>query len=86
MQAGLRIDVPVLVMASARTVRGRKADFSTGDGVLDADDIARLSTRLGRHVTCVRIDGGLHDLVLSAEKVRATVFDELDRWMAAYVD
>lgn len=84
-RAGLRIDVPTLVMASARTVRGRKADFGTGDGVLDADDIARLSTRLGRHVTCVRVDGGLHDLVLSAEPVRATVFDELDRWMNAYV-
>jgi alpha-beta hydrolase superfamily lysophospholipase len=83
--AGLGIDVPVLVMASTTTVRGKKADFSTGDGVLDADDIARWSTRLGRHVTCVRVDGGLHDLVLSAEPVRAKVFDELDRWLTAYL-
>jgi alpha-beta hydrolase superfamily lysophospholipase len=83
--AGLGIDVPILVMASATSVRGKKADFSTGDGVLNAEDIARLSPRLGRHVTCVRVEAGLHDLVLSAEPVRAKVFDELERWMTAYL-
>jgi alpha-beta hydrolase superfamily lysophospholipase len=66
-------------------VRGKNADYSTGDGVLNADDIARWSTRLGPHVTCVRVEGGLHDLVLSAEPVRAKVFDELERWLTAYV-
>jgi alpha-beta hydrolase superfamily lysophospholipase len=83
--AGLAIDVPILVMASTTTVRGKKADFSTGDGVLDADDIARWSIRLGPHLTCVRVEGGLHDLVLSAEPVRAKVFAELDRWLTAYM-
>ncbi|MFL6052459.1 MAG: hypothetical protein ACJ72W_06000 [Actinoallomurus sp.] len=53
--------------------------------MLNADDIARWSTRLGPHVTCVRVEGGLHDLVLSAEPVRAKVFDQLDRWLTAYV-
>jgi alpha-beta hydrolase superfamily lysophospholipase len=85
LHAGLDIDVPILVMASTTTVRGKKADYSTGDGVLNADDIARWSTRLGPHVTCVRVEGGLHDLVLSAEPVRAKVFDELERWLTAYV-
>ncbi|MEV5753506.1 alpha/beta hydrolase [Actinoallomurus sp. NPDC052308] len=84
-KAGLDIDVPVLVMASTTTVRGRNGDFSTGDGVLNADDIARWSTRLGRHVTCVRVENGLHDLVLSAAPVRAKVFDELERWLTAYL-
>ncbi len=83
--AGLRIDVPVLVMASARTARGRKGDVTTADGVLDVDDIARWSVRLGPHVTCVRVDGGLHDLVLSPEAVRAKVFSELDHWLTAYM-
>ncbi|MCO6010312.1 alpha/beta hydrolase [Actinoallomurus purpureus] len=83
--AGLGIDVPILVMASATSVRGKKADFSAGDGVLNAEDIARLSPRLGRHVTCVRVEAGLHDLVLSAEPVRAKVFDELERWMTVYL-
>jgi hypothetical protein len=37
-------------------------------------------------VTCVRVDGGLHDLVLSPEAVRARLFGELDRWLSAYLD
>jgi alpha-beta hydrolase superfamily lysophospholipase len=82
---GLAIDVPVLVMASARTARGKNGDVNSADVVLDVDDIARWSTRLGPHVTCVRVEGGLHDLALSAEPVRAKVFTELDRWMTAYL-
>jgi alpha-beta hydrolase superfamily lysophospholipase len=84
-RAGLGIDVPILVMASDRTVRGRDGDFASGDGVLHADDIARWATRLGPHVTCVRVERGLHDLVLSAETVRAKVFTELDRWMSSHL-
>ena len=82
---GLAVDVPVLVMASARTARGKNGDVTSADVVLDVDDIARWSTRLGPHVTCVRVDGGLHDLALSAEPVRARFFTELDRWMTAYM-
>ncbi|HZE34636.1 MAG TPA: alpha/beta hydrolase [Actinoallomurus sp.] len=82
---GLAVDVPVLVMASARTARGKNGDVTSADVVLDVDDIARWSTRLGPHVTCVRVDGGLHDLALSAEPVRARFFAELDRWMTAYM-
>jgi alpha-beta hydrolase superfamily lysophospholipase len=84
--AGLAVDVPVLVMASTRSARRKKDDLTSADAVLNADDIARWSTRLGPHVTCVRIDGGLHDLCLSAAPVRERFFAELDRWLAAYVD
>lgn len=84
---GLRVDVPVLVLCSDRSLRLR--DFLPGahsaDTVLDADHIARWSTRLGPHVTCVRIAGGMHDLVLSAEPVRKRVFAEMDRWMSAHL-
>jgi alpha-beta hydrolase superfamily lysophospholipase len=82
---GLAVDVPVLVMASARTARGKNGDVTSADVVLDVDAIARWSTRLGPHVTCVRVDGGLHDLALSAEPVRKKFFTELDRWMTAYM-
>jgi alpha-beta hydrolase superfamily lysophospholipase len=82
---GLNVDVPVLVMASTRTARGKNADVTSADVVLDVDDIARWSTRIGPHVTCVRIDGGLHDLALSAKPARTRFFDELDRWMGAYM-
>jgi alpha-beta hydrolase superfamily lysophospholipase len=86
LHAGLAIDVPVLVMASAKTVKPKAGvDVSAADIVLDVRHIARWSSGLGPHVTMVRIDGGLHDLVLSAEPVRKRVFAELDRWTSAYM-
>jgi alpha-beta hydrolase superfamily lysophospholipase len=47
--------------------------------------MARYAPRIGRHVTLVRIDGGLHDLVLSAEPARTQVFEELARWTNGYL-
>ena len=44
-----------------------------------------MGAQLGRHVTLVRIEGGLHDLVLSAEPARTQVFEELTRWTNAYL-
>jgi alpha-beta hydrolase superfamily lysophospholipase len=84
---GLAVDCPVLLMASTAstsTTRWTEALHRT-DAVLRADDIAALGPRLGRHVTVVRIDGGVHDLVLSGEQARTEVFAELDRWLAAYL-
>ncbi|MDL4777475.1 MULTISPECIES: alpha/beta hydrolase [Thermomonosporaceae] len=87
LHAGLGIDVPVLVMSSDRSVRpGRRATDVTGaDAVLDVAHMARWAPRLGPHVTLVRVEGGLHDLVLSAGPVRERVFAELARWMGAYL-
>ncbi|WP_156217894.1 alpha/beta hydrolase [Actinomadura litoris] len=84
---GLDIDVPVLVMASARSVRPtrRAPDVTGADAVLDVEHMARWAPRLGRTVTLVRIDGGLHDLVLSAEPVRGRVLEELARWTGGYL-
>ncbi|WP_101784724.1 alpha/beta hydrolase [Nonomuraea indica] len=88
LHAGLAVDVPVLVLASARGLRVRDfvPEVASADIVLDPRHIARWSTALGPHVTCVRVPDGIHDLVLSAEPVRKQVFAEIDRWMAAYVD
>lgn len=85
--AGLGIDVPVLVMSSTRSVRPTRKvlDVTCADAVLDVEHMARWAPRLGRHVTLVRIDGGLHDLVLSAEPARGQVFAELTRWTNGYL-
>ena len=56
------------------------------DIVLDVAQIARWSTKLSRHVTLVRVEGALHDVTLSRASVREKVFDELGRWLAAYVE
>jgi alpha-beta hydrolase superfamily lysophospholipase len=87
LRRGLDVDVPVLVMASTRSVRPtrRVLDVTGADAVLDVEHMARYAPRIGRHVTLVRIDGGLHDLVLSPEPVRTQVFGELARWTNGYL-
>lgn len=84
---GLTIDVPVLVMASTASFRPRAWDdlVHSADVIFDAEHIAEMAPRLGRHVTIVRIAGAVHDVVLSGESARAQVFAELDRWMSAYL-
>ena len=85
--AGLGLPMPVLVMTSSRTDFARKwhEGLREADTVLDVEQIARRATRLGRHVTIVRFEGGLHDLFLSRRDVREQVFDELRRWSGAYL-
>jgi alpha-beta hydrolase superfamily lysophospholipase len=87
LHAGLSIDVPVLVGCSTRSYRGLRWHelARRADAVLDVADMARWAPYLGRHVTLVRINGGMHDLTLSAPPVRAAVFSELSRWTGAYV-
>ncbi|MGI3783084.1 MAG: alpha/beta hydrolase [Janthinobacterium lividum] len=84
---GLGIDVPVLVLASARTSFARRwsEELRGVDTVLDVEQIAARAVRLGRSVTVVRVEQGLHDLVLSAAPVRARVFAEIARFTRAYV-
>ncbi|WP_441247815.1 alpha/beta hydrolase [Kitasatospora sp. McL0602] len=83
---GLRVDCPVLLMASTASTTTDKwtPALHHTDAILRADDIAALAPRLGPHVTTVRIEGGMHDLVLSGEQARTQLFTELDRWLAAY--
>ena len=85
--AGLGLKVPVLVMTSAKSDFARKwhDGLHEADTVLDVEQIARRATRLGRHVTIVKFEGGLHDLFLSRPDVRESVLDEVVCWSGAYV-
>lgn len=84
---GLGIREPVLVMISARS--DLSADWNDAmkraDTVLDVNRLARASVNLGRNLTLLRIDGGLHDLVLSAPTVRARVLALMERWVNAWL-
>jgi alpha-beta hydrolase superfamily lysophospholipase len=81
-QRGLAIDVPVLVASSARSYVGKLSEAAHhADSVLNVEHMHRYGPGLGSQVTLVRIEGGLHDLALSAPAVRATFFDEVDRWL-----
>lgn len=87
LRAGLGIDAPILVACSTRTFRGRAwhEDVRVTDAVLDVEHIVRWAPRLGPQVTIARFDGGVHDLTLSGQAVRAELFRELGRWVDAFV-
>lgn len=84
---GLDLDVPVLVLASTRSDFGRRwrDDLRRVDSVLDVEQIAARSVRLGSIVTLIRFEDALHDVTLSAKPVRRRVFAEIRRWVAAYL-
>jgi alpha-beta hydrolase superfamily lysophospholipase len=85
--AGLQLPMPVLVMCSTSTDFARRwhDGLRVVDTVLDVEQIASRASRLGRHVTIVRVDQGMHDLVLSAPAVREQVLSEIERWAGAYL-
>ena len=56
------------------------------DIVLDVEQIRRWAPSLGRHVTSPRSRAPMHDVTLSRQPARDRAFDELGRWLDAYVD
>jgi alpha-beta hydrolase superfamily lysophospholipase len=87
--AGLDVRAPVLVLSSTRS--GQPAtiddpDCFACDIVLDVEQIRRRAPMLGRHVTLAQIEGAIHDVTLSRPDVRKVVFDEMARFLTAYVD
>ncbi|HEU0239860.1 MAG TPA: alpha/beta hydrolase [Micromonosporaceae bacterium] len=84
---GLDIPAPVLIGTSGATYRSDQwsDQAHAADAVLDPAHMWRWGPGIGRHVTLVRFDGGRHDLTLSRKPVRDAVFDELGRWIRAYL-
>jgi len=84
---GLGIDVPVLVLLSARSTAPVRwsPEMLTTDSVLEVGGVARRVPSLGSLVTLVRLDGAMHDVTLSAPDVREAVWREISRWFGAYV-
>ncbi len=86
--AGLDIHAPVLVACSDRSYVGSAWDpqMTRSDIVLDVERIVRRAVDLGPVVTVVRIEGGLHDLVLSPKPVREAFFAAVTTWVHGYCD
>jgi alpha-beta hydrolase superfamily lysophospholipase len=84
---GLGLTMPILVLSSARSGATTAVDETarSTDLVLDVEQIRRWAPSLGRDVTSVEIDGGLHDLALSDEPVRKVFYDEIGRWLDEHV-
>lgn len=85
--AGLRIDVPILVLLSARSTLAPRwsPEMLHTDTALDVTAVARRCLDLGPLLTISRIDGALHDVILSAAPVRAVAYDHMSRWVRGFV-
>lgn len=85
--AGLSLNIPTLVMHSHKTTYPKKfnRDAQTTDVILEVKDIAKYAKRFKGDVKLIQIQNGLHDLVLSATPVRATVYAQLFQWLATKI-
>jgi alpha-beta hydrolase superfamily lysophospholipase len=85
---GLDLTAPVLVLTSGASAFPREWDDTVAghDIVLDVEQIRKWAHQLGRHVTLARVEGALHDVTLSARSVRDRAFDQVSRWLDAYVE
>ncbi|MET3902717.1 alpha/beta hydrolase [Paenarthrobacter sp. 4246] len=84
---GLNLDMPVLVLTSSASANGMvwQESMRRSDAVLDVGVIALRAMALGRSVTLERIDGGLHDVFLSAPAVRKDAYARLARWIRGFM-
>ena len=84
---GLDVPAPVLVLTASASGRPREYDdtCSSTDIVLDVELIRKWAHKLADHVTLVRVQGAIHDVTMSRQPVRDRAFDEITRWLDAYV-
>jgi alpha-beta hydrolase superfamily lysophospholipase len=86
---GLDLRTPLLMITSDRSSHPTTVedpDLMRTDVVLDVERLRRRAPVLSHHVTIAQVPGAIHDVVLSPEPVRGQVYDELGRWLSAYVD
>jgi alpha-beta hydrolase superfamily lysophospholipase len=79
------IDIPILVMHSSRSrnLSTYSEEAMSSDIVLNVEDIKRIGSQLGKHVTLLEIDGAQHDIFLSAKEVRDRAFKQMFAWLGA---
>lgn len=87
LRRGLAIEAPVLVCASARSGPAHRVSpaLADSDCVLDVAHMVGRAQRLGGDVNVVQIEGGLHDLALSAPGPRAAYEQAVFDWLAEKV-
>lgn len=83
---GLDIQVPTLVLVSARSGRMKtRTQLHTFDAVLSVRCIRRWVPALGGHVTLISVPDAVHDVVLSAPAVRAAAYRHMATWADTYL-
>jgi len=81
------IDVPILLMYSSQSINGDtwSEAHNHADGVLDVNDIKRYGCQLGPHITCMKVVGGLHDLLLSNPRLLAALYPCIFSWLSTHL-
>lgn len=82
-----RIRIPILLMYSAQSINSDTwtPAHNRADGVLDVADIRRYGLPLGPHVTCLRVNGGLHDLLLSNPALLRALYPRIFTWLSSHL-
>lgn len=82
---GLEVPCPVLVATSASSGPDSPDNprLDEQDTILDVDLIDARAHRLGEHVDRLVVEGGVHDLTLSADGPRQAYLDGMLDWVAA---
>ena len=82
-QQEMELPCAVLLMRSDKSIRESQwtPDFQCADAVLSVDHISHYGTRIGKDVTEVVINDGLHDLALSRKDVRENFYLQLFKWL-----
>jgi alpha-beta hydrolase superfamily lysophospholipase len=80
---GISAAAPVLVLCSQRSTvpQAYTEEAHVTDTVLDVNQIAKWSHRLGDEVTISRVPGAMHDVFLSRKEVREEAFARTARWL-----
>ncbi|MGQ9374752.1 alpha/beta hydrolase [Acinetobacter tandoii] len=81
--AGVTLTIPTLVMHSHQTTNPKKwgIEAQTSDVILNVHDIQKYAEKMIGDISIQTIENGLHDLVLSAPKVREQVYQNLFAWI-----
>ncbi|MDD4032262.1 MAG: alpha/beta hydrolase [Bacteroidales bacterium] len=82
---GLHLPQPVLCLSSDASLRSTRwiKDASRKDTILNVEHIEKYAPCLGDHVTCQKIEGALHDVILSRKSVREKALRIIFDWMHA---
>lgn len=80
------IRIPILLMYSASSVNVPvwSPEVNRADAVLDVEDIRSYGLELGPDVTAIKVEGGMHDLILSDDDVRYPLYAFIFRWLATH--
>ncbi|MDE7411110.1 MAG: alpha/beta hydrolase [Paramuribaculum sp.] len=77
------IHVPILLMYSDKSISADdwSEAASNADAVLDVNDIKHYGQMLGKTLTMVKVNNGLHDLILSKAGVRYPLYKYIFSWL-----